>query len=341
MRSDDQGSAGGGGNPTKQIFATGNQGIDGLLAGDGWAGTAIQYSFPTNASIYHYSTDPDIPDMFFPLTTAQQNAARFALDANEGVNVAAKAGFSVEGFTNLNISRDTSPDTEQIRLANTSSDFVGSAQVEDFPGNYVTPETEDNGDVWFGVYDDYTHPVAGNYAWHTTLHEIGHALGLKHGQEDDWSFGALPTNIDSMEYSVMTYRAYVGDPIDGAYPNGTWGYAQSWMMYDIAALQHMYGADFTTNSGSTTYSWNPNSGATLVNGVAAILPGDSHIFATIWDGGGTDTYNLSAYRTNLKIDLAPGSFSVFSAGQQADLGDGHLARGNVFNALQYHGDARR
>ena len=84
------------------------------------------------------------------------------------------------------------------------------------------------------------------------------------------------------------------------------------MMYDIAALQHMYGADFTTNSGNTTYTWNPLNGNTVVNGLTTITPGGNRIFLTIWDGGGIDTYDLSAYSSNLSVNLAPGSYSVFS-----------------------------
>ncbi|MGO8176273.1 M10 family metallopeptidase C-terminal domain-containing protein, partial [Rhizobium ruizarguesonis] len=62
-------------------------------------------------------------------------------------------------------------------------------------------------------------------------------------------------------------------------------------------------------------------------------------FATIWDGGGIDTYDLSDYTTALKIDLREGGYSVFSQGQLADLGGGPnngYARGNIFNALLYH-----
>ena len=64
-------------------------------------------------------------------------------------------------------------------------------------------------------------------------------------------------------------------------------------MADIAALQHMYGADFSTNGGNTVYKWTPGSGSTFVNGDVAIKPGANKIFATIWDGGGVDT--LSAF----------------------------------------------
>jgi serralysin len=115
------------------------------------------------------------------------------------------------------------------------------------------------------------------------------------------------------------------------------------MMLDIAALQHMYGANFSTNAGNTVYRWSPDSGRTVVNGAVGLDPGDNRIFATIWDGGGKDTYDLSAYRTGLRLDLRPGKASEFSEPQLADLGggpnDGH-ARGNIFNALQFDGDRR-
>ena len=43
------------------------------------------------------------------------------------------------------------------------------------------------------------------------LHELGHALGLKHGDETD-VYGALPSDYDSLEFSIMTHRTYIGDP---------------------------------------------------------------------------------------------------------------------------------
>ncbi|TXI04768.1 MAG: hypothetical protein E6Q73_02795 [Pseudorhodobacter sp.] len=112
------------------------------------------------------------------------------------------------------------------------------------------------------------------------------------------------------------------------------------MRSDIAALQRLYGADFTTNQGDTVYKWNPGNGITLINGVTAISPGANRIFATIWDGNGNDTYDLTAYTTGVQVDLRPGYGSSFSSTQKANLGGGVLASANIYNAYQYNGDAR-
>ena len=338
------------GGTTTTVTASGDAFIDGILTTTRWGDATIQYSFPTSNAVYDYTTLTYLPNNFLALTAQQQRAAEFALDADRGTNTIASSGFSVEGFTNLGILYDASPDTtpslkEEIRLANTTSATLGTARVADFPGNTETTQTDDNGDIWFGPYNNNTYhtPTAGNYAWATHIHEIGHALGLSHGHST-WQMGvALPTAFDSMEYSVMTYRSYVGHNASG-YTNETWGYAQTWMMADIAALQYMYGADYSTNSGNTVYKWNPGSGDTLVNGTVAIDAGGNVIFATIWDGGGTDTYDLSSYSSNLDIDLRPGEHSVFDQTQLAELDrnniGGQTARGSIFNARLFNNDSR-
>ena len=107
------------------------------------------------------------------------------------------------------------------------------------------------------------------------------------------------------------------------------------MMYDIAAIQYMYGANFNFNAGNTVYKWSPTTGQEFINGVAQTAPGGNTIFMTIWDGGGNDTYDFSNYTTSLKIDLQPGSWTTASTAQLADLGNGHVAIGNIANALLY------
>src|SRR6185312_12381836 len=156
------------------------------------------------------------------------------------------------------------------------------------------------------------------------LHETGHLLGLKHPHEADAPFPAMPADKDSLEYSIMSYHSYVGSPLSG-YTNGTYSFPQSLMMYDIAAIQAMYGANYNTNSGNTVYTWNPTTGQESINGVGQLAPGGNKVFETIWDGGGTDTYDFSNYTTALKIDLNPGGWTTTSTTQLASLGNGHLA----------------
>jgi Ca2+-binding RTX toxin-like protein len=118
------------------------------------------------------------------------------------------------------------------------------------------------------------------------------------------------------------------------------------MMLDIAGLQHLYGADFTTNSGDTTYTFSETTGEMFVDGVGQGTPGDgaggdsNRVFLTIWDGDGTDTYDFSNYATDQLIDLAPGRWSLMDSAQAAYLGDGVYARGSVFNALVFQDDER-
>ncbi|MGR9210012.1 M10 family metallopeptidase C-terminal domain-containing protein [Rhizobium leguminosarum] len=314
----------------KVVSMTGDEKVDGLYDFFAWDGT-ISYAFPTTSGSYAYSGEKDY--QFSSISSQQQYFALFFMEQSYGN--AANDGFSVEGFTNANFVAG-SADTATVRFAQSWLPPTAWAYTPNAGGP--------GGDVWFGTdyagtENDLRFSEFGNYAGHTLAHELGHALGLKHGHErGEFNWTVVPTAYDSLEYTIMTYHTYVGDDASGLkYEHD--GAPQTFMMLDIAALQEMYGADYTTNSGDTVYKWNPNQGITYVNGVAAITPDANRIFATIWDGGGIDTYDLSAYTTALKIDLRAGGYSVFSQGQLAGLGGGPnngYARGNIFNALLYH-----
>jgi serralysin len=309
--------------------------VDGLLQGWIWGGGSVSFSDPDAAADYGagYVTDYDRDgrsaqlDGFARLAGSQIAAVKSALEGRS----AASSGFAVEGFTNLAV---------RYAGAGSGAGDIRVANAADAPTAYAyAPGPGLGGDLWLG--GSGRTPVAGNYDALTVLHELGHTLGLKHPHESG-GLGHVPAGWDSPEFTVMTYRPWAGGPL-GGYHFEAWGAPQSYMMLDIAALQQAYGADFTTNAGNTVYRWTPGSGDTLVNGQVGIDAGGNRIFATVWDGGGRDTYDLSAYATGVRIDLRPGGSSVFSEAQLAFLGggpNGGDARGNVFNALQYHGDAR-
>jgi serralysin len=289
-----------------------------LIGGSSWSTTSLSYSFTTSASDYSdypasSGSNFQEPKTFQPLSTAQQGAVRQVLGL-------------LSNLTNLSFTEATTNRSgAQLRYAMTTDEPTAHAY---YPGNGP------GGDAWFNTVN-YNNPVQGNYAFATFLHETGHAMGLKHGQESP----ALTTDHDSVEYSVMTYRSYVGAPLDG-YRNETFGYPQSYMMYDIAALQRMYGADFTFNAADSVYRWSNMNGQMSINGAAQNAPGANRVFLTVWDGGGNDTYDLSNFAGGVTIDLRPGEWTVTSQVQLANLGNGHYARGNVANALLYNGDMR-
>ena len=112
------------------------------------------------------------------------------------------------------------------------------------------------------------------------IHEIGHALGLSHPGTYDASTGVGPfvdTNTyatDNRQYTVMSYFGYYDNSgsgtqrldfrrtkmgqDDGGTDGGAYLYPQTPMVDDIAAIQSLYGSDYTTRAGNTVYGFNCN-----------------------------------------------------------------------------------
>ncbi|TAF37605.1 MAG: hypothetical protein EAZ66_06980, partial [Alphaproteobacteria bacterium] len=130
-----------------------------------------------------------------------------------------------------------------------------------------------------GGYND------GDKKYSTLIHEIGHALGL-------FTSGSVthPHQHNSAYRQDTTVMSY----IDGAYIGNGIGqkYASTPMMYDIAALQHLYGAKGDTTSGNNRYEIT-----------------DTKKGWTIWDSGGKDTLDASALPASrsVLIDLRGGT----------------------------------
>ncbi len=286
-----------------------------LIGDSQWASPALTYSFPSSASAYASPYGSNEPSSnFAPLNAAQQQAAKAAFAQFSAISLLT---FSAEAATSAT-----------IRIA--QSDVPATAW------GYLPHSAAEGGDIWLnGSSGIYAAPLKGNYAYLTFLHEIGHALGLEHPHEN-----GMPAASDAMQNTVMSYRSYADSGL--GYVNERWGYAQSLMTYDIAAVQQLYGANFAHEAGSTTYSWGTANGQMYINGTAQGVPGGNRIFQTVWDGGGTDTFDFSNYTSALNVDLRPGHWSTVSDVQLAKLhyNGSQAAPGNIANPLLYNGDIR-
>ena len=303
---------------TNTVGLTGNAYVDGLFTGTKWATTSLTYSFPASASLYGSYPSSEPSNGFLAFTSTQQQAVTKILS-----NYAAVANL------HFSLIAETSSSSATIRYAETNA---VSTAIGYYPSTMAR-----GGDAWFNRSNHYyDNPQLGNYAYALILHETGHTLGLKHPQDVFGSFGVLPSDHDAVQYTVMSYRSYVGGPM--SYSLAATSYPQTLMMDDIRALQTLYGANYTNNSGNTVYTWNPTTGAESINGVAQTTPAGNKIFMTLWDGGGTDTYDFSNYTTALSVDLNPGAWTKTSTTQLASLGSSHTPPGNIANAYLFQGN---
>jgi serralysin len=297
--------------PYTKITQSGDQTVDGLFHTYKWAEQTLTYSFPTSASQYgsDYSNANEPAYGFQAFNDMQKAAVREILQ-------------QIEGFTNMDFV-EVSGGEGVLRWGETSTVFdAGTTSAWGYRPN--TNNGENGGDAWYNVsYPNaiYNTPDMGNLSYVTIMHELGHQLGLKHPFQTQ-NFGPTPAEVDNRNYTVMSY-------------NKIGGSVQSFMQKDIAALQHMYGADFTTNAGDSTYKWNPSTGEMTINGATGRgAPTVNKVLMTLWDGGGNDTYDFSNYTTALKVDLNPGAWSLFGT----QLVSGSL--GNLANAMLYKSDTR-
>ena len=322
---------------------SGDRDTDAVLIGSKWTITNLTYSFPSSGAFYG-SNYKDGENLYFtPFNSQQRNGIRYAMSL-------------IQQYTPLTLTEVTESNSVHANFR-----FGQSAQSDAVPSAYANFPADSYyaGDVWFGQTGQpfYTTPAKGNWGLATEMHELGHAFGLKHGHDDYTNENladilgysgtrrgsvALTPSRDGQDWSLMTYRTNPGVPLE--FGGEGYNQPQTYMQEDIAALQYLYGANFNTQSGNTTYQWSDTTGEMFINGVGQGAPTSNKISMTVWDGGGIDTYDLSNYGTDLYIDLAPGSFSIFDQSQlvnhRAATGNYALSVGNVANARQYNGDPR-
>lgn len=140
-------------------------------------------------------------------------------------------------------------------------------------------------------------PTKLNYGAHILTHEIGHAIGLTHPFDKDRQ---PEYQWDTMQVSIMSLASETVFGADYRDKN-----VSAPQLYDIAAVQYLYGPNLTTRTGNTVYGFNSNSDRDFLT---ANTPTDKLIFC-VWDAGGIDTFDFSGYTENQNINLNEVSFS--------------------------------
>ena len=253
---------------------------------DNGTSTTITYSFAGTSDLYLFEDGYDVPDpkvdLIFAMSTSQQAAVRLALD--QFSNVADLTFVEVQ---------ETALEVGTLRFAFTDYQYLSSVTGDQFAGWASIPENSAGaGDVWITSDDiDKTFERGSDYTFATLIHEIGHAIGLDHPFD---GIDQLVTSQDFSNYTLMSYT----DPENYYYDtSGNYNYliSSTPMVYDIAAIQHLYGAA-THNAGDTVYKYDPT----------------KPFVEAIWDSGGYDTLDLSNFNKACTIDLTPGAYSTIA-----------------------------
>jgi serralysin len=290
--------------PTTDVTSSGDQYVDALLGPAKWAGAVgpgatLSYSFPWangGTAVFAGSNGS-------PYSSLSEYTSGHALDTQVQQPAAASALGAWAAVANLTFLPVTETATEvgDIRFAFTSvTDTSATGGVAWGWATLPDANAPAAGDIWITTYsglaDSGWGPASENYE--SLLHELGHALGLKHPFEDPVK---LPVTMDTEQYSVMSYTPaqhsvffkITNNPDGGKTGNLYAIHPDTPMLLDIAAMQYLYGANMSYHTGNDVYTFEPS----------------TPFMRTIWDAGGNDTISVANFTLGTIVDLRPGHFS--------------------------------
>jgi serralysin len=267
------------------IAVTGDGTLDGLVQGGQW-----QFGLDPRVLTYSFEVETELEGG--PIqwnTTALQAAVEQAL-----AQWAAVADIT---FDEIAPTTDIDASSADLAIALTGTflaEQLGATALGFFPdpvavdtiltalfgagGPAGSPNAE--GDIYLdNLQSPFFHLGTGGAAREVILHEIGHALGLKH--PEDASANGQPAVTMDKSFTVMSKGA-VESPL-------ALGHAATPLLYDIRAIQHIYGANMAHATGDDTY----------------FLELDDAQRA-IWDAGGNDTLDASHLPFGMSFSLEDG-----------------------------------
>lgn len=237
---------------------------DALLTGASWSGEAgpgtsatITYTF----NLSGYDSGIVYDDNPISFNVAQQQAAIGAME-------------KIEAFANVNFVAASSASSANITFYIGDFDSYNASGLAGYYYEYTNTSINQFTKATVGMDDDYTDfATVGSFSYTTLLHEIGHAIGLKHpGNYGNGVGPFLPESIDNTSYTVMSYNDSDGN-------NST--NPTNYQSLDVEAIQYLYG------TGDSTYSGGGDTGT-----------------------DGADTFTLSSamdYKAGLGADSITGS----------------------------------
>ena len=306
------------GEKSSLVPLTGTPLTDALIVGSKWgtgpAGTGAILTFSFPASLEVFDTSDNVAGNYNAAEVTQSGFATylkgfsaFSAEAQTGAREVLQSWANIANLSFTEVAAD-STEAGVLRFANSAPPGMGATTygVSSFPQDFAGA-----GDTWmnsaFSFPDGW---AAGTQNFLTLLHEVGHALGLKHphdagmGGSPGWPANGvvLPfTGTDTLttqstQSMVMAYNDIPTLASVGGLSLQSDFAPTTPMRYDIAAMQYLYGPNTTYNAGDTTYTFD----------------GIARYNQTLWDAGGNDTIAATGAREVI-INLQSATWSQLGA----------------------------
>jgi hypothetical protein len=256
---------------------SGDTRIDALLSDYKWAATAITYSFYSDsvfAGTYYGSED--VSEVSEPVKANVRDIMAWYGTFLNVTFVEVTETSNTIGV--IRVMRSSGPAYAYAYYPANSTMFGLSGDV------HLNPGYDRLGDT-----NGFQQP-AGEHGYVSLIHEIGHALGLKHPHDDSPN---LPAGEDTHSFTVMSYQ------FPGESPGTPMG-------YDLLALQYRYGARPYRTANDTYAFQRPNIDQYRLGTQLYITPSLA-TKQSIWDNGGYNVLDLSGVTatSGYRLDLNP------------------------------------